>query len=149
MTTSPNIFKIVFSYKTPTNLQVTNLMSKARNYTSIMNTRLEILVWQIPPPIHHLMPESTTFPGQRLRSTQPGQVPMATATLTPKDHTTSVVLTEGEDLPIQVSTKYFIYLSDLRLLLIPWYPVTGSGWRVPAPSFKLSVVVLFCFFNAR
>lgn len=44
MTTSPNIFKIVFSYKTPTNLQVTNLMSKASNYTSIMNTRLEIPV---------------------------------------------------------------------------------------------------------
>lgn len=120
-----------------------------RTHNTERGEKVGVLVWQIPPPIHHLMPESTTFPGQRVRSTQPGQVPMATATLTPKDHTTSVVLTEGEDLPIQVSTKYFFYLSDLRLLLIPWYPVTGSGWRVPAPSSKLSVVVLFCFFNAR
>lgn len=44
MANSPNIFKIVFSYKTPTSFQVTNIMSKARNYTSIMNTRLEIPV---------------------------------------------------------------------------------------------------------
>lgn len=104
----------------------------------------KVLVWHIPTPIHHLMPESTTSPGQRVGFTQPGQDSKAMATLISKDQTTNVILTEG-DLPIQVSTKYFIYLSDLRLLLTLWYPVTGWGWRVSAPSSKLSVVVYLFF----
>lgn len=68
-----------------------------------------VLVQHIPPPIKLLTPQNTTSPGQHVWFTQPGQVPKAGATLTSKDQCTSVILIQGEDLPIQVPTKYLSF----------------------------------------
>lgn len=67
-----------------------------------------VLVWHSPPPIHLLMPESTTAAGQHVRFTPPEQIPKATATLPSKDQATRIILTEG-DFPIQDPTKYLSF----------------------------------------
>lgn len=62
---------------------------------------------------------------------QPGEVSNAAATLTSKDQTTDTILTEREDLPIQVPTKYLSSTLDFyscgiwprgeHLMKIPFY----------------------------
>lgn len=54
-------------------------------HTTERRENVGVLVWHIPPPIHLLMPESTTSTGQHVWFTQPDQIPKAMATLTPKD----------------------------------------------------------------
>ena len=65
-----------------------------------------VLVWHILPVVHLPTPDSATFPGQHVWYAQLGQIPKAAATLVSKDKATSIILIEGEDLPIQFPTKY-------------------------------------------
>lgn len=68
--------------------------------------KVGVLIWRIFPSIHLLRPENTTSPGQCVWPTQPGHIHKVAAKLTSKNQTTSVIVTEKEDLLIQVPTKY-------------------------------------------
>lgn len=71
--------------------------------------QIGILVWHVLPPVYLLMPDSDASSGQYGWYAQFGLVPTAVATLKSKDQGTSVILIEGRELPIQVTTKYLCF----------------------------------------
>lgn len=72
--------------------------------------KVGILVCHILTLVHLLLPASAACPGLNVLCAQPGQIPKAVATLTSKDQATSKILTEGEDIPMEVHTKYLFDL---------------------------------------
>lgn len=61
---------------------------------------------------HLLMPDSAACPGQHVWYVQLDQIPKAAAPLTAKDQGTSIICIGGEDLPIQILTKYVFSTLD-------------------------------------
>lgn len=101
-------------------------------HTTERRENVEVLVWHIPPPIHLLMPESTTSTGQHVRFTQPDQIPKAMTTLTPKDQ--AECHTHRRRPPNSSPHEICIFLT------LDFYCSCGIQLHgIPVPSSKLNV----------